>query len=30
MSWTDLPEQFPHLVDPSSGVLKAVATVEPT
>ena len=28
MSWTELPDQFPHLVDPSSGVLKAVATVE--
>jgi alcohol dehydrogenase len=29
MSWTELPEIFPQLVDPSSGVLKAVATIEP-
>ena len=29
MSWTELPEIFPKLVDPSSGVLKAVATIDP-
>jgi len=27
LDWTDLPEAFPQLVDPASGVLKAVATV---
>jgi 2-desacetyl-2-hydroxyethyl bacteriochlorophyllide A dehydrogenase len=27
LSWTDLPEAFPQLVDPTSGVLKAVARV---
>ena len=28
LTWTELPKEFPHLVDPASGVLKAVATVE--
>jgi 2-desacetyl-2-hydroxyethyl bacteriochlorophyllide A dehydrogenase len=27
LSWTDLPTVFPQLIDPASGVLKAVATV---
>lgn len=27
LAWTELPEAFPRLVDPASGVLKAVATV---
>ena len=27
LSWDDLPSTFPQLIDPASGVLKAVATI---